>query len=169
MTNYHLERKLFKCAFIIENFTGLTTGAYPYSIEKPSSSMIEVDFTSVSLNGCEFNFDNINNNPGIRMGVSTVKDIKAFMNGGNGAYLIINSQKFNNSFIYIFPKGTCDCYLMDSMVPSGLDDLSGCQIYLYTKDAQVSGYADSITYGYAIDKTGTVHSIPEFNSNTLRQ
>ena len=165
--SYNLGKKKFRSYFAIKSFTGLETGAYPESIGK--DGLIDVTFTSVSLKGCEFHFDVTSNSPGVCMGVSEVENIKAFMNGGNGESLVINSQKFNNSYIYIFTVNSRNCYLMDSMVPEGLSDFSGCQVYLYTKDAQVAGYNDSITYGYAIDKTGTIHSIPEFNSKTLRE
>ena len=164
--SYNLGKKRFKSYFVINSFTGLETGAYPESINK--NGLIDVTFTSVSLRGCEFKFDGIPNVPSVEMGVSAVENIKAFMNAGNGGSLIINSQKFNDSYIYIYPEGNFDCYLMDSMVPDGLSDLSGCQVYLYTKSAQIPGSEDSITYGYAIDKTGTIRNIPEFNSNTLR-
>lgn len=172
--SYNLGKKRFRSYFAIKSFTGLETGAYPESINK--NGLIDVTFTSVSLKGCEFKFDGILNSPSVEMGVSAVENIKAFMNAGGGGNLIINSQKFNDSYIYIFPEGSFDCYLMDSMVPTGLSDLSGCQVYLYTKSAQVSrtqnipeyNPEDSITYGYAIDKTGTIRNIPEFNSNTLR-
>lgn len=165
--SYNLGKKEFRSYFAIKSFAGLETGAYPKLIGK--DGLIDVTFTSVSLKGCEFHFDGINNTPRVCMGVSEVENIKAFMNGGNGESLVINSQKFNNSYIYIFTVNNKNCYLMDSMVPGGLSDFSGCQVYLYTKDAQVAGKNDSITYGYAIDKTGTIHSIPEFNSNTLRE
>lgn len=167
LVDYNTSKKPFISYFTVSKFTGIEIGAYLTHILKPI--LIPVNFTSVSLMGCEFYFEGIDNQPRLYMGVDTVEFIKIFGIGGNGANLVINSTKFNNSIIHIFFDSNYDCYLMDSMVPPGLLDLSGCQVYLYTKSAQVSGTADSIIYGYAIDKTGTVHSIPEFNSNTLRQ